>query len=115
MMEYITEFYSAALPMLQTITLSNIAATYAALAFSTGLVSYLTVYKPILTSLAEYAKEEEIDIFELRYPGQTAFILISLNTLLAPLIFKTCLTGPDRAFVSAYIDKVLPDEFDDEE
>ena len=116
MMEFITEAYRQALPVIQSVTIYNFAATYAAMSFSTGLLSYFTVYRPILSSLEDYENENEefLDIFELQSPFQTAIILITLNTLLAPLIFRTCLTGPDKEFVAAYINKILPDDDDDD-
>jgi hypothetical protein len=83
---------------------------YLIFAFSTGITAYFSIYRPILRELENL---ENVCLFELCAPYQTAFILIMLSSFFAPLMFKMALTGPTVEFIENYIEKLLPDDEDD--
>lgn len=84
----------------------NIIAYYAIFAISVGITSYFTIYRPVINLVYE---EHEVWTKEMEYPVITAVSLIVLGAIMAPVLFKAAITGPDQDLIDALTEQILND------
>lgn len=79
--------------------------TYCFCALSAGILYYFNTIKPILNSIK--TKYDVTHTFEIQYPVKTAFLVILVGTLLAPIILSSVLYGASEEFIESYTNRII--------
>lgn len=78
--------------------ITNIIYYYCIFSISTGITSYFTLFSPILKELSKV----ELSTSQKFARG---IILVSIASVVAPILFKKTLTGPDKKLLKYISDK----------